>query len=971
MKVYSIRIPRIVLSKEKGAGSQNASLLAGLLAGANKVFEKHDIFSFEIFCSKQIINISFACKENVVNKIKAILYASSEYIDIVKINDYFDNIDENDYEAAVADVKLSRNDIFSIKDFSKFNFDTLTGTFTQLSNLSLDDNVLIQFVCKPYRANSLFLKTIYPKTRKDALIRMLTTLKYWINDKPYADYVKNVEEKCFSSSLFSVSIRIASFISKKVAPKDVLRKKLQNNVSLIADTFNSFNHEFNGFKVLPIKFGADTLSKFYTRKLDKNQNILSSKELATLWHIPSGSNINNVPAVLSIKAAPPKNLPTDVRDPHVSFFGVTDYRDVKVNFGIHREDRRRHLYIVGKSGNGKSSLMKLLAKCDIKNGAGICVLDPHGDLIDDLLKMIPKERVEDVMIFDPSDLDFPLTFNPFLGIPKNHEHQFVSSFIEVFKKVFSSIWNDNLEHLLRCSLLTILDVKDENFLSLRKILVNRKYRINVASRVTDRVLSNFWLHEYDKWKDRFFNEAVTPLLDKIDSFSANEYLKNIFLQKNNEFNFRDIIDNNKILLLKLPKGILGDENASLLGSMLIFKIYHAAMSRADIPEEQRKDFYFYVDEFHSFMTKSYKQILSESRKYKLNLTMANQYLGQLSEDVLQTIFGNIANIVVFGTGAEDADRLAKELAPVISRSDIMNLAPRQIYVKMSVNGEVQAPFSAVTLEILPNNSKDYTKECIEYSRAHYSQSKDEINDTFDDYNQDDDINDVDEYETYSTSYNSYDSFDYDDDYNDKIENNYRFVETKNQNSKNINARNLSNNNRNFDARNNMQNMAQDFSNLRQYLRCYGTVLLLSYLDITDEMLEELNEEYFSKVEELDLKGTNISDEGLKNINYLSELIELKLDGTNITSKGVKNLLNLGNLDLLSMNDTEITDRAIRYLSKLSIMNLSLRNTNITNDSIEYFCRIRDLEELDIRGTLIDERGVIELRRRMPDLIIIF
>ena len=937
MNIYSIHIPRDFGNGREDFNS-NIKLLDGLFAEVCRVLGKNNTFSLEIFCSKQVINFTFACNEEIANTLKGVIYSAANFVQIEEIADYVEKINEDEYEIATSELTLAKNPIFPIKNYSEFSYECLTNVLNQCSSLSSDDNVLIQIACKPYFPSTFFLKTVRPKIRRDRMVRMLSTLKYWLRDKPYDEYIKRANEKCFELSNFLVNIRILSYISKNVAPKNVLLKRLENNILNIADSYKSFNHDFNGFNLGQIKYNSNKLIKFFRRTVDKKSYMLSSKELVSLWHLPSLKVAPSVPSVLSVKLAPPKDLPTNIDDSNISYFATTDYRDMRVNFGINREDRRRHLYLVGKSGNGKSSLMKLLAKSDIKHGVGICVLDPHGDLVDSLLSSIPKERIKDVIIFDPSDTDYPLSFNPFSGISSSYRSQFVISFIEVFRKTFSLIWNDNFEFLLRYTLLTILSVKGESFLSIRKILTNRKYRLSVASKVSDMAIKSFWYNDYDEWERRYSNDVIAPFLDKIDSFTTNECLKNIFNQKDNEFNFREIIDSNKILLLKLPKGILGDENVSLLGSMLVFKIYHAAMSRANIPESKRKDFYFYVDEFHSFMTESFKQILSESRKYKLNLTIANQYLGQLPKDIQDTIFGNIANIMVFGTGGDDAERLASELVPNVTKEDIMSLPPRHIYVKMSIKGDVQAPFSAITLNVQNTSSEDYTEECVKYSREHYSVRKNDIEESFE-YDDIENSYDSSYIDNYCVSYNdNYDEDAFDDPisiHNNQIQNDY-----------------IS-------------------DNLRQYLRCYGTVLLLSYLDISNEMLRSLSDDAFSRVEELDLKGTNISDVALENISCLLELVELNLDGTNITSNAMKYIRDIRRLDLLSLNSTRIDDDAIKYLNGTSIMNLCLRNTCVTNNSIEHFCNIKNLEELDIRGTLIDENGAKKLRELMPDLIVIF
>ncbi len=917
MKTFCIHIPRDFTDSSVMSEGSSARFLDELLSGMVKTLKDDDKFSLEIFCTKQIIYITFIADEIVANLLKGVIYTILPTSEVKQIPDYLAEIDEEECCIAVTDVHLSRQDIFPVKNYSECSFSSIAMILNSFSTALPDDNVMMQIVCRPFNPTSRYLRAVKAKIKRDRILRMCTTLKYWVNDKPYDDYVKSSVNKSFELKHFSVNIKVASFCKRSMGTQDVLEKRLTNNVLSVVGALKCFDSAFNKYVTSDVSFREEDLIKLQSRDFSRQPFILSVKEVVTLWQVPTLKDIANTPTVLSVKAGPPKNLPIDIKDRNISFFAKTDYRDTQINFGIHREDRRRHLYLVGKSGVGKSSLMKLLAKSDIVNGAGICVLDPHGDLIDNLLPIIPKSRIEDVVIFDPTDVEFPVTFNPFSDVSPDYRLQFALSFIEVFKKVFSSIWHDRLEHLLRYTLFAVFEAPNESFLSIRKILTDKQYRLNLVRGISDSAVKNFWTNEYDEWSERFYDDAVAPLLDKIDAFTASEYLRNIFLQTDNKFNFRDIIDNNKILLIKIPKGILGDENASLLGSILVFKIYHAAMSRADIPEDKRKDFYFYVDEIQSFVTASFKQILSEARKYRLNLTMANQYLGQLPPDVVETIFGNIASMIVFTTGADDALKLSYELAPTFSQSDIMNLSPRSIYVKMTINGKEQPPFSARTLDVPSTKEQNHQKECISYSRARYAIKREDVKDI------------------------------------------YEF--RSNIDDSEIQSLKLSPTN--FYENNNIVYLAQ-------FLRCYGTVLLLSYLDIFNNMLSELKQDIFRKVEEIDLKGTTISDVDLKNFEYLPNLIELNLDGTNVTSRGMKYLSKLSGLELLSLNDTDIDDRAISMISTMPLITLSLRNTNITNDSIQYFYKMDELEELDIRGTQIDEVGISSLKGLNPNLIII-
>jgi len=428
--------------------------------------------------------------------------------------------------------------------------------------------------------------------------------------------------------------------------------------------------------------------------------------------------------VLARKADPPQDLPK-VGEKGVSGFGLTNYHNNFVPFGIRREDRRRHLYVVGKSGSGKSKLLELLINEELKNGEGVAVLDPHGDLVDAILRYIPKERVNDVVLLNPADTDFPIAFNPLEKIDDAYKMQLTVGFLDIFKKLFGDNWTYRLEHVLRYTTLALLDSPNTTVLSILKMLTDKNYRQKIVSRIEDSVVKSFWVSEFAAWSEKFDAEAITPLLNKVGQFVATNMIRNMIGQPQTMFDIREIMDKKKILLMKVSKGLLGEENSSLIGSMIITKLYQAAMSRADTPEDKRTDFYFYVDEFQNFATDTFTEILSEARKYRLNLTIAHQYMGQLSETVRKTVFGNVGSMISFRVGAEDAKILAEEYNPIFKERDIINLGVREFYAKMSVNGELREAFSGRTLEA-PKTQQDYTQEIIGHSRQKYCLPKKEV-----------------------------------------------------------------------------------------------------------------------------------------------------------------------------------------------------------------------------------------------------
>jgi hypothetical protein len=449
--------------------------------------------------------------------------------------------------------------------------------------------------------------------------------------------------------------------------------------------------------------------------------MVSSLELTSLWHPPTTGTLPNTSIVLSRKAPPPRNLPSTPNDPQISFCGITNYRDQATPFGFRRFDRRRHLYVLGKSGNGKSCFLQLLVKSDIDNGFGCAVLDPHGDLTDEILKTIPKHRLKDVVIFDPSDLNHPPSFNPMIPIRPDLKVRVMLSFLDTFKRVFGDGWSDKMDHLLRYAINALLNIPGASIVSLRRLLSDDDFRREVVARSTDESVRRFWEVEFPSRRQEFEEGPVSQLLNRLDELLATDMIRNILGQPTNTFDFRDFIDSRKIVLFKISKGVLGAENASLLGSLIIWKLYEAAMSRADIPVESRQDFYFYVDEFQNFATPSFGEILSESRKYRLCLTFANQFLGQLPQTVKETIFGNVANLACFRVGAQDAAVVAQEFKPRFGAEDLMNLPLREFYVKMSIDGEILEAFSGYTMNVETASSSDNSaKACIEHSRSKYA-----------------------------------------------------------------------------------------------------------------------------------------------------------------------------------------------------------------------------------------------------------
>ena len=369
--------------------------------------------------------------------------------------------------------------------------------------------------------------------------------------------------------------------------------------------------------------------------------------------------------------------------------------------------------------------MELLIEEDFKTGQGVAVLDPHGDLVDAVIRRVPKNRIDDVVVFDPSDTEFPIAFNPLETVDEAYKMQVTIGFIDIFKKLFGTNWSDRLEHVLRYTTLALLDSPNTTVLSVLKMLTDKNYRQKIISRIQDSVVKNFWVSEFAAWSEKFDAEAITPLLNKVGQLVSTNMIRNIIGQPASKFNIREMMDNQKILLMKVSKGLLGEENSGILGSMVVTKMYQAAMQRADIKEEKRRPFYFYIDEFQNFATDTFAEILSEARKYHLNLTIAHQYMGQLIKVVQKTVFGNVGSIISFRVGSDDAGILAEEYTPIFKERDIINLGVRDFYIKMSVDGEIREAFSARTIDV-PPIEEDYSQQIIEHSRKKYCTPKAEV-----------------------------------------------------------------------------------------------------------------------------------------------------------------------------------------------------------------------------------------------------
>ncbi|WKZ31337.1 MAG: type IV secretion system DNA-binding domain-containing protein [Candidatus Dojkabacteria bacterium] len=708
------------------AAEQMFASIHGIVRDSKKSL---DMIAFEMVSTyNDGLKFYIVCPQHLTKFIEGQIYAQYPNANIAYVQDYTQKplpatlSSGQPYQAFVTtgEVELTKDFIFPIKTFRSFEVDPLASITSAMSELKEGEEVWVQLIARPvsdyWQAESkTYISAI--KEGKDPaggptlleqffkdMGRAFSTLGRTSADgkSPAKEVVKlapgqdeelrQIEEKMLKPG-FEIKIRIVAKSTDNFLSEQLLRDVVASFKQFTTAHLNSFTH------ATPEKTGEEIYNDYLKRHMPAEPfDIVNIEELASVFHLPNNSvETPNINWSRARKAEPPMNLPTFNDD--VSIFAETDYRGERVEFGIKRADRRKHMYLLGKTGVGKSSTFKNMFISDILHGDGACFIDPHGQDIEDLLNYIPPNRMNDVVYFDPSDIDHPIGFN-LLELDDPSQRDLVADgVVEVFKKQFGTSWGPRLQYILQNSVATVLEAQGQSILGVQRILIDNNYRKFILKQVKDPILLKFWEEEYAQMaqNSRLITEAVAPIQNKVGRFISSAVIRNIVGQVKSTIDLRQIMDEGKILLINLAQGKIGEESAALLGGMVISRLQSTAMSRVDIPEDERRDFFLFVDEFQNFATDSFAKILSEARKFRLNLVMTNQYIEQIPLTVRHAIFGNVGTLSSFVVSQSDAAILAHEFAPIFTAEDLVSLEAHSMYLKLSIDGMTSKPFSAKSL----------------------------------------------------------------------------------------------------------------------------------------------------------------------------------------------------------------------------------------------------------------------------------
>ena len=736
--------------KSELAAEQMFASLHGILRDKKELKENGGVqehLSFEFASVNGQIRFYVWVPKNLRSFVEGQIYSQYPTVQIRPADEDYTAHEGEHNVIYTTDIVLSESDFLPIKSFQNFEVDPLAGITGTLAKLeATGEEIWVQMLARPtaddwHKQTSKWVSGVRSGKSSSLKIgfgwipQMLEAL--WKPPEAGANGAATIKElsdrdKTRISEAETKATKLGYEVKIRIAYLGDSTVNARQQMQAIVGTFKQFNStNLNGFKSSNASYKKEDLVAYRERSFSGNSYILNIEELASVYHLPHTSvETPNIVWATSKTAEPPAKLPVITGDPaideNISAFGLTNFRGINHQFGMLRSDRSRHVYIIGQTGAGKSGLLELFALSDIFHGHGYAIIDPHGDFAVDNMRFIPGSRLKDVVYFNPADTAYPLGFNPLEVTNPEQKSNISSEVIGVLKRMFGESWGPRLEYILRYTILALLDRPTTTMLDITRMLTDKKFRKETLSYCTDTVVLQFWNVEFASWNDKFQAEAIAPVLNKVGAFTANPTIRNIIGQPKSTFNIREIMDEGKILIVNLSKGLIGEDNAAILGAFLVTKIQLAAMSRSDIPNiADRRPFYLYVDEFQNFATDSFATILSEARKYALNLTVANQYISQMTDTVRDAVFGNVGTMISFRVSADDAPILSKQFEPQFEPGDLLQMHNRHFIVNMVVGGEKTPAFSATTLT-LPPEQIDNTGRIIENTRRLYSRNRAEV-----------------------------------------------------------------------------------------------------------------------------------------------------------------------------------------------------------------------------------------------------
>lgn len=721
---YEMTTLEILLPKENeikiDVAEQMFSSFASLSKGGFWDFlEFDDSLAFEIVGKKADIRFYVSAPSKIADLVEKTIYGYYPSADIRKVEE--PNIFARQGSVAFAALRHSKDAYYPLKSYREIPTDSLAAVTSALSKMDDDEGAIIQLLIKNGETKLKDAGKNYVKTTKK---NEATPDKATFETDQKT--LEKINEK-LSKPWFETMIRVV--VSAKT--QDMADAHLRN----ITNAFGQFDSDLNSLTEPKIWFKGGFMMNFIYKffpiyQLPKTQltSYFSSEELASFFHFPNKTVETPHITWLKAKSAP---VSAEVPTEGGTFIGTGYYRGVKRPIHVDVRDRMRHMYIIGKTGVGKSELLKEMIKQDIEAGRGVCVIDPHGDLIEDTLRYIPPDRAEDVILFDPSETERPMGLNLLEAQTEEQKHFITSAIINLMYKLYdpqrTGIIGPRFEHAVRNAMLTIMSEPGSTFIEIVRVMTDQKYVQELLPKVQDPIVRRYWTDQIAQTSDFHKSEVLDYIVSKFGRFVTNKMMRNIIGQSKSSFDFRDVMDNGKILLINLSKGKLGEENSTFLGLLIIPKILAAAMSRVDTPEDQRRDFFLYVDEFQNFATPDFAVILSEARKYHLSLTVANQFIGQMDEEVKNAIFGNVGTQIAFRLGVTDAAYMQREFQPRFSESDLINIERFHAYMKTIVNNEPVEPFSVdMTKDIAKlkaDRNEKIAQAIIQLSKLKYGRPK--------------------------------------------------------------------------------------------------------------------------------------------------------------------------------------------------------------------------------------------------------